>query len=91
MRRKFNDALKHDPKDREATAVLLLMDKLYAVEKEVREAGATEEQRLAKRQQRSVAPFEELKAKITRLLFRLCHQANLQKPASCTPSTSGGG
>ena len=67
VRRKFNDALKLDPQDREAAAVLLLMGKLYAVEKEAREAGATHEQRLAMRQQRSVALFEELKAKITQI------------------------
>jgi transposase len=67
VRRKFNDALKLDPQDREAAAVLLLMGKLYAVEKEAREAGATEEQRLALRQQRSVALFEKLKAKITQI------------------------
>ena len=40
LRRKFNDALKLDPQDREAAAVLLLMGKLYAVEKEAREAGS---------------------------------------------------
>lgn len=67
VRRKFNDALKLDPQDRAAAAVLLLMGKLYAVEKEARQAGATEEQRLAMRQQRSVALFEELKAKITQI------------------------
>ncbi|HET7238410.1 MAG TPA: IS66 family transposase, partial [Terrimicrobiaceae bacterium] len=46
VRRKFNDALKLDPQDREAATVLLLMGKLYAVEKEARETGATAEQRL---------------------------------------------
>jgi hypothetical protein len=63
VRRKFNHALKLDPQDRVAAAVLLLMGKLYAVEKEAREAGATHEQRLQMRQQRSVALFEELGAK----------------------------
>ena len=43
------------------------MGKLYAVEKEAREAAATHEQRLAMRQQRSVALFEELQAKITQI------------------------
>jgi transposase len=67
VRRKFADALKLDPQDREAAAVLLLMSKLYAVEKEAREAAATHEQRLALRQQRSVALFEELGAKIAQI------------------------
>ena len=84
VRRKFNDALKLDPKDREAAAVLLLLGKLYAVEKEARQAGATAQERLAMRQQRSVAPFEELKAKITQIalhalpsskLAEACHYA----------------
>jgi len=44
-----------------------LWAKLYAVEKEAREAGATKEQRLALRQQRSAALFEELQAKITQI------------------------
>jgi hypothetical protein len=35
---------KLDPQDREAAAVLRLLGKLYAVEKEAREAGATHEQ-----------------------------------------------
>jgi hypothetical protein len=67
VRRKFSDALKLDPQDGEAAAVLQLMGKLYAVENEAREAGATEEQRLAMRQQRSLALFEELKVKITQI------------------------
>ena len=41
--------------------------KLYAVEKEAREAGATEQQRLALRQQRSIVLFEELRAKIAQV------------------------
>ena len=90
VRRKFNDALKLDPQDREAAAVLLLMGKLYAVEKEAREAGATEEQRLAMRQQRSVALFEELRQRSPRLLLMLCHRASSLKPAN-TLSTSGHG
>ena len=67
VRRKFNDALKLDPQDREAAAVLLLMGKLYAVEKEAARPGPPQEQRLAMRQQRSVTLFEELRAKITQI------------------------
>ncbi len=77
VRRKFNDALKLDPQDREAAAVLLLMGKLYAVEKEAREAGATEEQRLALRQQRSVALFKELQAKITQIASHVLPSSKL--------------
>ena len=67
VRRKFANALKIDPQDREAAAVLLLMGKLYAVEKEARETEATDEQRLEMRQQRSVALFEQLGAKIAQI------------------------
>ena len=76
-RRKFNDALKLDPQDREAAAVLLLMGKLYAVEKEAREVGATQEQRLAMRQQRSVTLFAELKAKITQIALHALPSSKL--------------
>jgi hypothetical protein len=64
------------------------MGKLYAVEKEAREAGATPQERLAMRQQRSVAPLEELKLKITQIALHALPRANSQKPAN-TPSTSG--
>ena len=83
-RRKFNDALKLDPQDREAAAVLLLMGKLYAVEKEARQAAATAEERLQMRRERSLALFEELKIKIQQIalyalpsskLGEACHYA----------------
>ena len=77
VRRKFADALQLDPQDREAAAVLLLMGKLYAVEKEAHEAGATHEERLALRQQRSVAPFEELQAKITQIALQALPSSKL--------------
>ena len=77
VRRKFNDALKLDPKDREATAVLLLMGKLYAVENEARQAGATVQERLAMREQRSVALFDELKAKITQIALHALPSSKL--------------
>ena len=91
VRRKFNDALKLDLQDREAAAVLLLMGKLYAVEKEAREAGATKEQRLALRQQRSVALFEELQAKITQIASHALPSSKLAEAFANTPSTSGHG
>ena len=77
VRRKFNDALKLDAKDREAAAVLLLVAKLYAVEKEARQAGATAQERLALRQQRSVALFEELHAKITQIVLHALPSSKL--------------
>ena len=53
------------------------MGKLYAVEKEAREAEATQEQRLAMRQQRSAALFEELKAKITQIALHALPSSKL--------------
>jgi transposase IS66 family protein len=87
---KVNDALKLDPQDREVAAVLLLMGKLYAMEREAREAGAAHEQRLALRQQRSVALFEELQAKITQIASQPLPSSKLAEAAN-TPSTSGHG
>ena len=87
---KFNDALKLDPKDREATAVLLLMGKLYAVENEARQAGATVQERLAMREQRSVALFDELKAKITQIALHALPSSKLAEACQYA-STSGRG
>lgn len=66
-RRKFNDALKIDPKDKDAAWVIAMMAKLYAVEKEAREAGASPEERKELRQKRSSPIAEELKARIEKL------------------------
>jgi hypothetical protein len=76
-RRKFNDALKLDPKDRQAAAVLLLMGKLYAVEKEARQADATPEERLKMRRERSLALFEELKIKIQQIALHALPSSKL--------------
>jgi transposase len=64
VRRKFNDALKLDPKDRQASSVLHQIAKLYAVEKQAREAGASAERRLALREQESLPLFAELRENI---------------------------
>ena len=77
VRRKFNDALKLDPQDREAAAVLLLMGKLYAVEKEARQADATPERRLEMRRQRSLVLFEELRSKIERIALHALPSSKL--------------
>ena len=66
-RRKFNDALKVDPQDKDAAGVIAMMAKLYAVEKEAREAGASPEEREELRQKRSRPITEELKARIEKL------------------------
>ena len=77
VRRKFNDAFKLDSQDREAAAVLLLMGKLHAVEREARATGASAQQRLAMREQRSIVIFEELKAKITQITLHALPSSKL--------------
>ena len=76
-RRKFNDALKVNPQNREAAAVLVLMGKLYAVEKEARHADATPERRLKMRRERSLALFEELKIKIEQIVLHALPSSKL--------------
>ena len=66
-RRKFNDALKVDPQDREAAEVLAVMAKLYAVEKEARENTLSPDQRRALRQDKSIPIMRELRAKIEQI------------------------
>jgi len=66
-RRKFNEALKIDPQDKDAAGVIAMMAKLYAVEKEAREASASPEEREELRQKRSRPITEELKARIEKL------------------------
>ncbi len=66
-RRKFNDALKLDPADRAAAQVLGLIARLYAVEKEAREGGATAADRLELRTERSAPIFETLKTHIQQI------------------------
>jgi hypothetical protein len=66
-RRKFNDALKLDPHDRDAAQVLGLIARLYAVEKKARQSGASPEARLELRTQRSAPIFETLKTHIQQI------------------------
>lgn len=66
-RRKFHDALKLDPQDKDAAEVLAIMAQLYAVEKEAREAGASHQQRKELREQRSRPITGTLKAGIEKL------------------------
>lgn len=59
-RRKFEDALQVDREN--AGTILSLIQKLYAIERECREQGLSNEQRLAERQQQAVPVLEKIKA-----------------------------
>lgn len=63
-RRKFHDVLKIDPENREAAAVITIMARLYAVEKEAREEGLAAEQRQELRQRKSKPITEALKERL---------------------------
>jgi transposase len=96
VRRKFADALKLDPQDREAAAVLLLMGKLYAVERSMPWKG-----KLARPEpptnsgwrcvsKEALRSLKNSRRRLPRSPCMPCHRANLQKPAN-TPSISGRG
>lgn len=70
VRRKFNDALKLDPSNGEALGVLGLIARLYGVEKEAREAGATPQQREELRKEKSAPVFGELRKAIETTALR---------------------
>jgi len=59
-RRKFEDALQVDREN--AATILSLIQKLYTIERECREQGLSNEQRLAARQQQAVPVLEKIKA-----------------------------
>ena len=81
-RRKFNDALKLDPQDREAASVLAIMAKLYAVEKEARENALSHEQRGALRQEKSLQIMRDLRAKIEQIALAALPSSKLGQ--ACT-------
>ena len=63
-RRGFVEALKINPKESHATGIVEVIGALYAVEADAREKGMSAAERLAARQQKSVALLDELKKKI---------------------------
>ncbi len=60
VRRKFEDALQVDREN--AATIRSLIQKLYTIERECREQGLSNEQRLAARQQQAVPVLEKIKA-----------------------------
>lgn len=58
-RRKFEEALQIDREN--ATTVLSFIQKLYAIERQCREQGLSDEQRLEQRQQQAVPVLEKIK------------------------------
>ena len=64
VRRKFRDALKLDPSDKEAADVLQRIGRLYEVERQAREQKLDAAARLELRQQRSVAEVSALKERM---------------------------
>ncbi|CAN5481682.1 IS66-like element ISCro1 family transposase [soil metagenome] len=81
-RRKFNEALKVDPQDRAAAEILAIMGKLYAVEKGARETKAGPAERLALRQEKSVAVFLELRTKIEQIALAALPASKLGQACS---------
>jgi transposase len=81
-RRKFNDALKVDSQDREAAAVLAIIAKLYAVEKEARENALSHEQRGALRQEKSMPVMRELRTRIEQIALHALPASKLGQ--ACT-------
>jgi transposase len=64
VRRKFHDALKLDPADKDAADVLQRISRLYAIERQAREQNLDATARLQLRQQHSVTEVSALKARM---------------------------
>lgn len=78
-RRKYNEALKVDPQDRDAAEILAIIAKLYAIEKEARENGLSHEQRGALRQDKSMPVMRKLRSKIEQVALSALPDSNLGK------------
>lgn len=71
VRRKFHEASRLDPKDADACSTLDLIAKLYAVEKEARDAVMSPEARLSLRREKSVALLETIRSKVMEIRGRV--------------------
>jgi transposase len=74
-RRGFVDALKLNPKDLAVAEVIAEIGKLYAVEKQAREAGDTPAERATRRQEQSVPQLLIVKTKIIALRQKVLPQS----------------
>lgn len=78
-RRKFIEALKLEPGNQDALAVVDLIARLYAVEAQAREGKLCTEKRRQLRQAQSVALMEELKTRLMEIKARVLPSSMLAK------------
>jgi len=75
VRRRFVDALKLDPQDRAVSEIITEIGKLYAIEKQAREAGAGAAERAQLRQAQSVPQLAIIQEKIIKLRQKVLPQS----------------
>lgn len=79
VRRKFDEAHRLDRKNADALSMLGLIAKLYAVEKEAREAAMNAEARLNLRREKSLPLLETIRSKVMEIRERVLGGAALAK------------
>ena len=83
-RRKFVDAVKVNPKDERAIAMVLRMDALFAIERDARERGLSAEERLASRREHASSWVEEIHEACREALREVLPKSTLGQAAQYT-------
>ena len=85
-RRKYIDAIKVDPRDKDSAGIVRLMDALFAIDAEARDRKMTHAQRHALRMEKAPALLAELRAQILAAQKRVLPKSTAGKAASYTLS-----
>jgi transposase len=85
-RRKFVEAVKLNPKDVEATRLVVRMDELFAVDGAARQGGLTQEERLRLRREKAAPMVEGLQEELQRVGKEVLPASALGKAVSYTLS-----
>jgi transposase len=83
-RRKFVDAVKVNPKDERAIAMVLRMDALFAVERDARERGLSAEERMESRREHASSWVEEIHEACREALREVLPKSTLAQAAQYT-------
>jgi hypothetical protein len=85
-RRKYIDAIKVDPKDKDSASIVRLMDELFAIDAEARDKKMDHEQRHALRMEKAPALLAQLRTQILAAQKRVLPKSTAGKAASYTLS-----
>lgn len=83
-RRKFVDAVKVNPQDAEAIAMVTRMDAVFLIDRDARQKQMTAEQRLASRREHAIAWVEEIHAQCQKLRPRVLPKSALGQAVNYT-------